>query len=124
MSDGPEAQAWRQVRAPELALPTLIFEVLSVGRPVFCARSPAVLDLFHEDDLLFFEPESEDDLARVLSLALDDPARRARCVAGGTRVAAEHAWAREKRVYLDVVEELTAGHAGAAVASALAASAR
>ena len=108
----------------ELALPTRIFEVLSVGRPVVCARSPAVLDLFHEDDLLFFEPESEDDLSRVLSAALDDPARRARCVAAGTRVAAEHAWAREKRVYLDVVEELTAGDAGVAVASALAASAR
>ncbi|MFN8176429.1 MAG: glycosyltransferase family 4 protein [bacterium] len=91
----------------ELALPTRIFEVLSMGRPVVCARSPAILDLFDESDLMFFEPESEEDLARVLALALTDPDRRERCVAAGARVTSAHAWTHERRVYLDVVESLT-----------------
>lgn len=101
----------------ELALPTRIFEVLSVGRPVVCARSPAVLDLFGEEDLLFFEPESEEDLVRVLALAVADPAARARCAQAGARVAAKHAWELERNVYLDVVDALTRG-AGAPLRSA------
>ncbi len=92
----------------ELALPTRVFEVLTVGRAVVCARSPAVSDLFAEEDLLFFEPEDEADLARVLERALRDPELRRAMAARGARVAAARAWEREKERYLGVVADLAA----------------
>lgn len=98
----------------ELALPTRVFEVLAIGRAVVCARSPAVADLFQEDDLFFFTPEDEDDLVRVLERALRDPEARERLATRGARVAAARQWEREKGIYLDVVARLGAAAEAAA----------
>ena len=108
----------------ELALPTRVFEVLTVGRAVVCSRSPAVRDLFREEDLLFFEPGDEADLARVLERALRDPELRSAIAARGAGVAASRQWEREKAVYLEVVASLVGDARGASTAPALDASAR
>ncbi len=103
----------------ELALPTRVFEYLTMERPVACSRSAAVRDLFEEHEIAFFAPDDEDDLARVLGRLLADPAERARLVAAGGRVAREHDWSRERQRYLEVVASLT-GRSGGDVRSALA----
>jgi glycosyltransferase involved in cell wall biosynthesis len=93
----------------DLALPTRLFEYLSMDRPVIVSHSPAIADLFDGNDLLFFESGNEEDLARVIGEALRDPARREACVQAGGRVAAAHRWDREREVYLSVVESLADG---------------
>jgi glycosyltransferase involved in cell wall biosynthesis len=87
----------------DLALPTRLFEYLSMERPVIVSRSPALLMMFAEEDLLFFEAGDEVDLARVLERALTDRGLRERCVRGGGAVARKHGWTGERQVYLDVV---------------------
>jgi glycosyltransferase involved in cell wall biosynthesis len=103
----------------ELALPTRVFEYLAMERPVVCARSPAVRELFEEDEIAFFEPDREDDLARVLARLLADASERVRLVTSGARVAREHDWPRERQRYLEVVASL-AGRARDDAAPALA----
>ncbi|MCA9754035.1 MAG: glycosyltransferase family 4 protein [Gemmatimonadetes bacterium] len=93
----------------DLALPTRVFEYLSMERPVIVSRSPAITDLFAEDDLLFFAPGDEEELARVVERALRDPEARAACVAAGRRVSEQHRWELERRVYVDVIEALASG---------------
>jgi len=93
----------------DLALPTRVLEYLSMDRPVVVSRSPAIADLFGEDELLFFDPDDEDELVRVLGEALRDPARRDACLAAGGRVAQAHRWDREREAYLGVVEALASG---------------
>jgi len=80
-----------------------------MDRPVVVSRSPAIAELFDEDELLFFDPDDEDELARVLGEALRDPARRDACLAAGGRVARAHRWDREREAYLGVVEALASG---------------
>ncbi len=101
----------------ELALPTRLFEYLSMERPVVVSRSPAISDLFSEDDLLFFEPDDEEDLARTLGRALTDSAHCEACVAGGGRVAHLHRWDKEKRIYLEVIDSLVVPDSGTTPAS-------
>jgi glycosyltransferase involved in cell wall biosynthesis len=96
----------------ELALPTRLFEYLTLGRAVVVSRARAIAHLFAEEDLLFCDPEDDDDLARVLAAALRDPEARRRCVERGGRVAHAHRWEREKEIYLDVVGSLVAAAAG------------
>lgn len=92
----------------DLALPTRLLEYLSMERAAIVSRSPAIRDLFEEEDVLFFEPGDEEDLVRVLAKSLADDALRARYVKAGGRVLREHGWAAEKRIYLERVESLAA----------------
>lgn len=101
----------------DLALPTRILEYLSMDRAVVASRSPAIADLFAESDLLFYDAEDHAELVRVLGSALASEEQRRHCVTEGGRVAKEHSWDVERRIYLDVVGSLTSGAAGAEACS-------
>lgn len=98
----------------DLALPTRLFEYLSMKRPVIVSRSPAITDLFAEDELLQFEPENEDELTDVLARAAQDVAVRNHYVEVGGEVTSRHRWEKEREVYLDVVASLVDASSGSA----------
>jgi glycosyltransferase involved in cell wall biosynthesis len=91
----------------DLALPTRLFEYLGTGRPVAVSRSPAIQDLFGEEDLLFFDPGSLEDMVRVVGNALGDANLRQHMVERGGKIYEAHSWEKECAGYLDVVRRLT-----------------
>lgn len=96
----------------DLALPTRLFEYLRMKRPVIVSRSPAITDVFADEELLLFEPEDEDGLTDVLERAARDVEVRNHYVSVGGAVADRHRWEKEREVYLDVVSSLVAGASG------------
>lgn len=90
----------------ERNLPTRIFEYLRMGRPVVVARLPGVLDYYADEDLLYFEPDDPEDLARAIRAAHDDPERTASIMERGIRVYERHRWNEEARRYLDLLQSL------------------
>jgi glycosyltransferase involved in cell wall biosynthesis len=48
-------------------------EYVSLGLPVICSAIPTMRDYFTDDEVLFFEPGSTDDLAAAIRKALTDP---------------------------------------------------
>lgn len=90
----------------ERNLPTRIFEYLRMGRPVIASRLPGVLDYFTAEDLLYFEPDDEKDLARAIRDVHDDPEKSHRIMERGIRVYEGHRWKEESRRYLDLLQLL------------------
>ena len=81
----------------EINMPTRIFECLSMRVPVIAPRLPGILDYFKEDDLFFFTPENDEDLARVILRVYENPGICEKVLQSGIMVYKAHAWKDEKR---------------------------
>ncbi|MFH1679154.1 MAG: glycosyltransferase, partial [Candidatus Eisenbacteria bacterium] len=75
------------------------------GVPVVAGRLRGLRERFEEDELLFFEPDDEEDLARVLRDAMRFP-ERARAVRERGIEALILRSGEEKRRYLSLAENL------------------
>ena len=53
--------------------PTRIFEYLCLGKPVIVPRTQGILDYFKEDEIYYFNPGDEEDLARVILQVFNNP---------------------------------------------------
>lgn len=90
----------------EINFPTRIFEYLAMGRPVIAPRTRGVLDYFSEGEILYFEPDNPDDLARVIIQARDCPERTGAILHRGIEVYRRHLWNDESRRFVNLVENL------------------
>ncbi len=90
----------------EINFPTRIFEFICRHRPVIAPRTQGILDYFDDQSLLFFEPDSADDLARAVIQAWKDEKRREDVIARGYEVYACHKWTIEKQKLLALPEDL------------------
>ncbi|MFH1277510.1 MAG: glycosyltransferase family 4 protein [Candidatus Eisenbacteria bacterium] len=90
----------------ERNLPTRIFEYLRMGRPVIASRLPGVLDYYSDEELLYFEPDDERDLARAIREVHDHPEKTRSVMEKGIRVYERHRWEGESRRYLELLQSL------------------
>jgi glycosyltransferase involved in cell wall biosynthesis len=84
-----------------------VAEYVALGLPVICSGTATMRHYFSDDELLFFEPENAEDLARAIRLHLTDPA------AAGERAARSRVrlnkldWPAQEETLVATVEALT-----------------
>lgn len=93
----------------EKNLPTRIFEYLRMRKPVIVARTPGVEDYFGSDDLLYFTPGSEEDLARAIRQAYENPDETRAVLNRGVSIYDRHRWEHERKRFVSVLTSLVAG---------------
>jgi glycosyltransferase involved in cell wall biosynthesis len=82
-----------------------VAEYAALGLPVICAGTTTMRYYFDDDEILFFEPEDTEDLARALRKLLGDPAAAAeRAVKCRTKLD-KLSWSAQKEVLVEVVEK-------------------
>jgi len=87
------------------ALSTKLFEYVATGVPVVCAGLPTLREHFAEDELLFYEPGSVDDLASKLLWAAQHPEQMCeRAERASAHYNAEYSWPRQRAVFLELLE--------------------
>src|SRR5665213_1838035 len=93
----------------EINFPTRIFEYLALGKPVIVPRTRGICDYFDETQMLFFNPDDVDDLARVIQWVWQRPQETAEIVRRGREVYLRHLWTEEKTRFLALTERLLTG---------------
>ena len=90
-----------------------VAEYVALGLPVICSDIATMRHYFSEDELLFFEPESAEDLARAIRDLLTDPAAAEERAARSRKRLDELDWPAQKQTLMETVEAL-AGSPGTA----------
>jgi glycosyltransferase involved in cell wall biosynthesis len=83
-----------------------MYEYVALERPVVASRLRSTLAYFGEDSLVFYDPESDEDLARALYHVFAHPDEVEDRVRAATAIYETHRWSRERRKYLGVYESL------------------
>ncbi|MGA3179305.1 MAG: glycosyltransferase [Verrucomicrobiota bacterium] len=86
--------------------PTRIFEYLAMNKPVLMTRTPGVRDYFAEDEILYFDVEKADDLARKIEWAYEHPSELRGLVERGRKVYAKYRWQAEGARFAGLVNNL------------------
>ena len=90
----------------EHLLPVKLLEYVHMGLPAIAPRLPVIENYFGDDDLRYFEPDSERDLAAAIADVCDDPgAAQARAARASARLA-EIDWSKQRAAYLGLVDRL------------------
>jgi glycosyltransferase involved in cell wall biosynthesis len=90
----------------EHLLPVKLLEYVHMGLPAIAPRLPVIENYFSDDELRYFEPGSERDLAAAISEVCGDPmAARARAARASARLA-EIDWSKQRAGYLALVDRL------------------
>ena len=90
----------------EINTPTRIFEYLALAKPVIAPKTRGIQDYFGDNDLIFFELGSADDLARKIEFAYAHPVHVAETVKRGQAVYLSHTWSRERLTLLNSIGDL------------------
>jgi glycosyltransferase involved in cell wall biosynthesis len=96
----------RQNAFTGIAMPTRIFEYLSLGKPVIGPCTPGIQDYFNPDSLLFFEAGNADNLARRIEHVAFHYSEAIERAERGQHVFLKHRWSQESRILVDVVAKL------------------
>lgn len=94
----------------EHAMPTRIFEYLSMGKPVIAPRTEGIIDYFREDDLYFFESGNTEDIAEAIMDVYSNRAQRLKKIECGMAVYKRHRWQIQRHHLQELVRELTDTH--------------
>jgi len=90
----------------ELNTPTRIFECLALGKPVIAPRARGIQDYFGEQEIIYFELGSPEDLAEKLRFACHNPGFVEETVRRGQAVYRRHTWSVERANLLDAFSKL------------------
>jgi glycosyltransferase involved in cell wall biosynthesis len=89
-----------------------VAEYAILGLPVICAGTTTMRYYFDDEEILFFEPENTDDLARAIRKLLGDPAAAAERAVKCRIKLDKLSWSAQKETLVEVVEKRPrAGHA-------------
>jgi glycosyltransferase involved in cell wall biosynthesis len=95
----------------QMNYPVKAFEYIASDVPVIMSRSPALLELFGDDDCFFFDPQKPDQIAQRILAFYQDPQLgqfvRARQAAAYRRIQ----WANEAQRFVAMIDQVTDRHA-------------
>ncbi|HEX3960264.1 MAG TPA: glycosyltransferase family 4 protein [Trebonia sp.] len=83
-----------------------VAEYIALGLPVICSGIATMRHYFSDDDLLFFEPDNSEDLARAIRVLLTDPAAAEGRAARSRVKLDELDWPAQKKKLVETVEDL------------------
>lgn len=98
----------------EHAMPTRIFEYLSMGKPVIAPRTKGILDYFRADDLYFFESGNTQSIAEAIMDVYRNRTQRLKRIRRGMVVYQRHRWQIQRHRLQELVSALTDTHASIA----------
>jgi uncharacterized protein len=90
----------------QINLPTRIFECLAMNKPVLVPRTQGIADYFTDENMLFFDPENIDDLARKIEWAAQNQAPLRQLLERGREVYKKHCWDAEAEQFEELVQNL------------------
>jgi len=90
------------------AFSTKIFDFMAAGLPVVASRTK--IDEYYFDDsmIMFFEPESPEDLARCIVELHQNPKKAKSLANNAKRFVSKNNWQSKKHIYLDLISSLIA----------------
>ena len=88
------------------AFSSKILDFMASGIPIVASRTTIDEYYFDDTQIMFFEPDNSDDLARCIIALHNDPARKEALSSAGKRYASENNWETKKRVFLDIVKSV------------------
>jgi glycosyltransferase involved in cell wall biosynthesis len=83
-----------------------VAEYIAMGLPVICSDTATMRHYFSDDELLFFESENAEDLARAIRVLLTDPAAAEGRAARSRMKLNELDWSAQKKTLVETVEAL------------------
>jgi glycosyltransferase involved in cell wall biosynthesis len=83
-----------------------VAEYIAMGLPVICSDTATMRHYFSDDELLFFESENAEDLARAIRALLTDPAAAEGRAAKSRMKLGELDWSAQKKTLVETVEGL------------------
>ena len=83
-----------------------VAEYVALGLPVICSGIATMRHYFSDDELLFFEPENAEDLARAIRDLLTDPAAAGERAARSRMKLDKLDWPAQKETLVETVEAL------------------
>jgi hypothetical protein len=83
-----------------------VAEYIALGLPVVCSGIATMRHYFSDDELLFFEPDNEEDLARAIRELLADPAAAEERAARSRIKLGKLDWPAQKETLVGTVEAL------------------
>ena len=90
----------------DLAVPTRVFEYLSLGTPVMAPRTRGILDYFDEGSLHFFESGNVQSMAATILDVYRHPARVQAVLTRGMAINERYRWEIQKRKLVELVAGL------------------
>ncbi len=98
--------AQREDAFGSLVFSVKVAEYAALGLPVICSGSATMRHYFGDDEMLFFEPGSTDDLARAIRELLADPAAADERAFRSQIKLDKLSWSAQKETLVEVVEAL------------------
>jgi glycosyltransferase involved in cell wall biosynthesis len=86
--------------------PTRIFEYLAMNKPVLAPSTKGIRDYFDDNEILFFEGGSVDDLAEKIRWAFQNPPKLRQLMENGRRVYEKKCWDSEEQRFIGLVDDL------------------
>jgi glycosyltransferase involved in cell wall biosynthesis len=93
-------------RSWDLAVPTRIFEYLSLRKPVIVPRTKGILDYFDDQSLHFFESGNAQSMAEAILDAYINPAKSRVVLENGIKINQGYRWELQKQYLVDLVTNL------------------
>jgi glycosyltransferase involved in cell wall biosynthesis len=83
-----------------------VAEYIALGLPVVCSGTATMRHYFSEDELMFFEPENAEDLARAIRAVLTNPAAAGERAARSRMKLDKLDWPAQEETLVETVEAL------------------
>jgi len=90
----------------EINMPTRIFEYLARAKPVIVPYTTGIRDYFRRDEMIFFESDHVNALARKIEYVFSQPREVNEIVKRGQAVYRAHRWSEERLEFIKAANEL------------------